>query len=363
MTTEDKKQKIPAVHFKAEDFATDEIKPQENKEEVDEDGEQGDDAVNFDGKIERTGKITSEDEEGKYEKTGKVSADGGSTKPKSEDSSKLSPEDKGEDSTAAARQNQAHELRGGPGEGGVEYYSGAGRERETDSDHSHRFVRWSSSTEIGDFIRDAARGKEFAVEIEGAEKEIRIGVPSFNDRTHYLRTRLRKMSRRIADMAHIKTECDKLAHKSAQWVAVSGFGIMVGWWGLVYYLTFQTDLGWDVMEPVTYLVGLSTVICGALWFLYHNREVSYRSALSLTVSRRQNQLYNAKGFDLAKWEALVQEANALRSEIKNVADEYDVEWDERADEHDETVTKALKKEREAKKSKKDEEEEKEGEKD
>jgi hypothetical protein len=78
------------------------------------------------------------------------------------------------------------------------------------------------------------------------------------------------------------------------------------------------------MEPVTYLAGLSTIMCGYLWFLYHNREVSYRSALNITVSRRQNTLYEKKGFDLQKWETLIDEANALRREIKGVANEYDV---------------------------------------
>lgn len=65
-------------------------------------------------------------------------------------------------------------------------------------------------------------------------------------------------------------------------------------------------------------------MCGYLWFLYHNREVSYRSALNITVSRRQNTLYEKKGFDLQKWESLIDEANALRKEIKGVANEYDV---------------------------------------
>lgn len=78
------------------------------------------------------------------------------------------------------------------------------------------------------------------------------------------------------------------------------------------------------MEPVTYLAGLSTIMIGYLWFLYHNREVSYRSALNLTVSKRQNTLYEQKGFDVQKWENLIEEANALRKEIKSVADEYDV---------------------------------------
>lgn len=91
-----------------------------------------------------------------------------------------------------------------------------------------------------------------------------------------------------------------------------------------------------------------------MWFLYHNREVSYRSALNLTVSRRQSKLYELRGFDLHKWESLIEEGNAIRKEIKMVAAEYDVEWDETADEKDPEVTKALRKDRQAeKKGKKD----------
>ena len=272
--------------------------------------------TNFDGKVEKTGKVKS----------------------KSKD-------------TAAT-------LRGGPGEGGVESYSGSGHEAEDTEGKERRFVRWSASTEIGDFIRDAARGKEFAVEIEGAPHEIRVGVPSFNDRTHYLRQRLRKTSKKILDMAAIKNECDVAAHRGAQRIALGGFGVLVAWWYAVYRLTFETDLGWDTMEPVTYLVGLSGLISGYGWFLYHNREVSYRSALNLTISRRQTKLYQAKGFDLHKWKALVEEGNALRQEIKAVASEYDVEWDETADEQHETVTKALKEDREEKKTNGDDNEKK-----
>lgn len=111
------------------------------------------------------------------------------------------------------------------------------------------------------------------------------------------------------------------------------------------------DYGWDTMEPLTYLAGLSTIMLGYVYFLWHNREVSYRSALNITVSRRQNQLYTSRGFDIARWEALVEEANALRKEIKKVADEYDVEWDEKKDEASEIVHQALRKERIKKKSK------------
>ncbi len=82
-----------------------------------------------------------------------------------------------------------------------------------------RWVRWSSSTEIGDFIRDAARGREFAIEVEGYNIEMRVSVPSFNDRTYYMRVRLRKMSRHINQLSQIKKECDVLAHQGAHRLA------------------------------------------------------------------------------------------------------------------------------------------------
>jgi hypothetical protein len=229
----DGKERIPAVHFRAEDSMQDSLQPSRNTETVvSSDSEPSDhhegvedfeqvDEHRIDGKTVQTGKIRSKSDE----------AAGAATNRKTPD--------------------EADELRGGHGKGGVESYSGLGQDAPSDKISSRKFVRWSSSTEIGDFIRDAARGQEFAIEIEGAPEEIRVGVPSFNDRTYYLRMRLRKTSKQISEMADIKERCDKLAHKAAQQVATAGFAGIVGWWGVVYYLTFQTELGWDVMEPVT----------------------------------------------------------------------------------------------------------------
>lgn len=134
----------------------------------------------------------------------------------------------------------AKSLRGGPGEGGIETYSGLGHDKPAPKNAEPKFVRWSSSTEIGDFIRDAARGREFAVEIEGARKEIRVGVPSFSDRTHYLRVRLRKTAKTLDGLTRLKNECDRAAHKSAQRLAMGGFGVLASWWYGVYHFTFQT---------------------------------------------------------------------------------------------------------------------------
>lgn len=190
------KERSPDIWFRAEDSASDEP----GRSEI-EDEEVGNDEQMIDGKVVKVGKIEK--------KTDNEEAD---------EIDRLEKLESG--------------LRGGPGEGGVETYGGQGQDGPA-SDEEVKFVRWSSSTEIGDFIRDAARGKEFAVEIEGAEKEIRVGVPSFNDRTHYLRVRLRKSSARLASMASLKKECDHAAHKSAQRLAIGGFGVLASWVSLL----------------------------------------------------------------------------------------------------------------------------------
>ncbi|KAF2493282.1 hypothetical protein BU16DRAFT_551205 [Lophium mytilinum] len=310
------KEKVPNVYFRAED----------SNQEM----EESDNAGSKKTPVHEHGAAPTEEDDAEFEASDEIKIDG-----KLEKTGKLNQK----------TPEEAKALRGGKGQGGVESYSGLGREAPTTGEEERKFVRWSSSTEIGDFIRDAARGQEFAVEIEGAPNDIRVGVPSFNDRTYYLRMRLRNTSGKISKMADVKKECDAIAHRGAQRVAMGGFGILCGWWYLVYRLTFETDLGWDVMEPVTYLVGLSTVIGAYIWFLYHNREVSYQSAMKFTISKRQGKLYALKGFDLRKWETLIEDGNALRAEIKKVASEYDVEWDELEDEKDKKVTEALKKDR------------------
>ena len=222
------RERIPNVHFRAEDSMQDELEP--SKPQPTPVSTQHEPLQDKEG-VEDFEKVDETRIDGKVERTGKLSGGGETLNRKTPD--------------------EAASLRGGPGKGGVESYSGLGHEAPADKQGERKFVRWSSSTEIGDFIRDAARGQEFAVEIEGAPREIRVGVPSFNDRTYYLRMRLRKTSKKISDMAEVKELCDQLAHKGAQRVAMGGFGVLCGWWYLVYRLTFETDLGWDVMEPVT----------------------------------------------------------------------------------------------------------------
>ncbi|CCM06176.1 uncharacterized protein FIBRA_08418 [Fibroporia radiculosa] len=194
----------------------------------------------------------------------------------------------------------------------------------------HNF-QWADSTDVGGFIRDAARATEFSICIGGdgakADDEklqttIHVEVPTFADRTRYLRRRLKAIEKELRGMEDLKRSCDVEAHRGARRMAIGGLGGLVLYWGAVARLTFW-DLGWDIMEPVTYLSGLSMVIIGYLWFLYQGREVSYSSVLQRSVSARRDALYKSRGLDIDQWLDLVSEARAVRKEIGTIAEDYD----------------------------------------
>ncbi|KAJ3819285.1 hypothetical protein F5878DRAFT_611743 [Lentinula raphanica] len=200
------------------------------------------------------------------------------------------------------------------------------------SPQNHRQFEWSDSTDIGDFIRDAARAAEFSIHIipesntgegiKGEEQIISVRVPTFADRTRFLRRRLNAINHQLTTMEGLKRECDREARKGARRMALGGFGMLVVYWAAVARLTFW-DYGWDVMEPITYLSGLSTVICGYLWFLYQGREVSYSSVLDRSVSSRREALYKQRGLDIEKWMELVSEKRHLMREIGQIKEDYE----------------------------------------
>ncbi|KAF8888812.1 hypothetical protein BD779DRAFT_1662241 [Infundibulicybe gibba] len=196
-------------------------------------------------------------------------------------------------------------------------------------------LQWADSTDIGDFVRSAARTASFSIQFgidaDSGHTELEIQVPTFADRTHFLRARLRVLTQRLSEMENLKRACDREARRGARRVAVGGFGILVVYWGAVARLTFW-DYGWDVMEPITYLSGLSTVVCGYLWFLYQGREVSYSSVLDRSISARREALYKARGFDIEGYTEMLSETRALRREIGRIAEDYEDEGGESEEE-------------------------------
>lgn len=92
-------------------------------------------------------------------------------------------------------------------------------------------------------------------------------------------------------MVKIKSECDIIVYKGVYWLVQGGFVVFVGWWGIVYYVIFYIDVGWDLVELVIYLVGLIIIMGGYLWFFYISKDFSYKVVMNVMVIRCQNVLY------------------------------------------------------------------------
>ncbi|KAF5384962.1 hypothetical protein D9615_001168 [Tricholomella constricta] len=200
-----------------------------------------------------------------------------------------------------------------------------------------RVYQWSDSTDIGDFIKDAARSSRFSIcftydpayshhvltqsegrtvvkqqeNQDGGETIIEVEIPTFPDRTRFLRRRLTLIQKKLQSMESLKQECDREAHRGAKRMAMGGFGMLVVYWGAVARLTF-----WDYG-----------------WFLYQGREVSYSSVLNRSISTRREALYKSRGLDIEQWMDLMAEARSLRKEILRIAEEYDEEDQPKQDEN------------------------------
>lgn len=210
-------------------------------------------------------------------------------------------------------------------------------------------TRWSLSTEIGAFIGDAVKSQYFTIGISYAPDKppstnIRISLPSFSDRTLHLCSQLRTLTPNLSALSTLKTECDVAVQRKAQkrsilTLAMSGFACLLLPLLLITFAylsqpglhpSFRPPPGeLRLSHPVTTYIaaGLADILLLAgfayLWSVYCTTGRDSVSDLA-TVKK----VYSERGFDVMKWEELQAENTRLRSEIRRVAAEYGVTWDD-----------------------------------
>lgn len=195
-------------------------------------------------------------------------------------------------------------------------------------------TRWGSSIEVGNFVKDAAREKEFIIEIEDAE-DIVISVPSFLERSQTTRDQLRKTTKEIEIMGRLREQCDKALRNRVNMAIVGMVGWLVGVYSLmlnsgflVCFPSFKFGYGilltpgqWSVAPNVIFAALWATV---ALWLYFGTFGPT-------TSENRQRKLYESRGFNQEQWARLLDVGRALRKEVLDIAEQYGEKWDEKRD--------------------------------
>eukprot|EP00743_Colponemidia_sp_Colp-15_P001828 GILK01001993.1.p1 GENE.GILK01001993.1~~GILK01001993.1.p1 ORF type:complete len:404 (+),score=50.81 GILK01001993.1:44-1255(+) len=157
-----------------------------------------------------------------------------------------------------------------------------------------------SAKEINDALQRS-------VVLEGKNEEQRVSV---------LASKLHTCREQLSALERVKKELDEQAWRHAHRYAVAGWGILSGQLALYYYGIYEVDwLGWDILEPTTYLVGLGGTILMASYFKLFKEEYKHETAFGRIVRRKQEKLYQANGFNLAAYRQLQQDVEQMTTKL------------------------------------------------
>ena len=105
------------------------------------------------------------------------------------------------------------------------------------------------------------------------------------------------------------------SERNADRVVKSGLGVLLFQWGGVAYGTFL-QYGWDVMEPFTYMVGMSWSLLGFIFFMRHKEEFQVKSYREMLIEAKYNKLVKKHKIDLSKIELLRKNIVMIEQQLK-----------------------------------------------
>lgn len=98
---------------------------------------------------------------------------------------------------------------------------------------------------------------------------------------------------------------------SSMWMW-TGFTLGLTQFGVFYWMTFY-ESSWDFMEPVSYFYSLFLGMCGYLYFLTKDRELSLEGFSGSVKENAKTKLYKSKGIDIARLRTLQMKLRALKA--------------------------------------------------
>ncbi|KAI9143576.1 hypothetical protein BKA69DRAFT_83060 [Paraphysoderma sedebokerense] len=114
------------------------------------------------------------------------------------------------------------------------------------------------------------------------------------------------------NLAKAKENLDFLSERRTKAVVYGGGAFLVSELAGIVYLTYE--LGWDLMEPTSYLLGLGTIIGGSAFYAFMRREYTYENAGNHLSDWIRTRVYRKNNFSVEKFENLLKDCKT-REEI------------------------------------------------
>lgn len=132
-----------------------------------------------------------------------------------------------------------------------------------------------------------------------------------------LRATLTAKRAALAELERTKEVCDKLAYHYPDKFMKRLFAFLVLQAVVLYDWTY-VHFDWNLVEPITYLVGYSATWIAIAWYGTMQHEFGYASLRSFLQTRKRDKLYKAKQFDPQAYEALRAEVAQLDRIVRSL---------------------------------------------
>jgi len=109
----------------------------------------------------------------------------------------------------------------------------------------------------------------------------------------------------------IKLDLDVRAKKSAKVWMLGGLVYLVAQFGILARMVW-IDFNWDIMEPISYFVSLSTLMLGYIFFVLYREEYTYAGLEKRQRLKALRKLYINEEFNWKRWNELNQEVQKIK---------------------------------------------------
>lgn len=129
---------------------------------------------------------------------------------------------------------------------------------------------------------------------------------------------LKRVQHQIAPLDAEKQKFDKIAKSHANKLMFALFVYLCFQFGLLADMVW-IDFNWDIMEPITYFVTLTTVIGGFSFFIKSKRDYTYPALAQRFAMAKLRKLYISHRFPFKTWASLDAQRTSLQQKIQSSA--------------------------------------------